>query len=236
MIRLDSRKLEGKVSIITGAGSGIGRAIALQFAQAGSKVTAVDIDREALSQTVKMIRDRGGEASFVQTDVTDFGHVMNMASETLRNYGKIDILVNNAGIFTGGPIEDLSERDWDRVTAVNLKGPFLCSKAVAKHLIEQRSGVVLNIISISAEIPEIYCGAYTPSKAGLLGLTKLLAVEWAKYGVRVVGISPGPVRTPLHKRLYDYGDPAIREARHRAVPMGRPGEPEEIARLPEFLV
>jgi NAD(P)-dependent dehydrogenase (short-subunit alcohol dehydrogenase family) len=235
-MRLDSRKLEGKVSIVTGGGSGIGRAIALQFARSGSKVTVVGTNLEALSQTVKMIRDSGGEGSFVQTDVTNAGQVMNMALETLKNYGRIDVLVNNAGILTSGPIEDLSERDWDKVIDVNLKGPFLCSKAVAKHFIARRSGVVLNIISISAEIPEIYCGAYTPSKAGLLGLTKLLAVEWAKNGVRVVGISPGPVRTALHKRLYDYGDPAIREARHRALPLGRPGEPEEIAALAEFLV
>jgi NAD(P)-dependent dehydrogenase (short-subunit alcohol dehydrogenase family) len=234
-MRLDSRKLEGKVSIITGGGSGIGRAIALQFAQAGSKITVAGRNSEPGSQTVKMITDLGGEAAFVRTDVSDSRQVSNLVSETLRNYGKVDVLVNNAGIFTSGPIEDLAEQDWDRVIDVNLKGPFLCSKAVAKHFMGRRSGVILNIISISAEIPEIYAGAYTPSKAGLVGLTKMLAVEWAKYGVRVVGISPGPVRTDIHKRLYDHGDPAIREARHRAVPMGRPGEPEEIARLAEFL-
>jgi glucose 1-dehydrogenase len=101
-------------------------------------------------------------------------------------------------------------------------------------MIEQRSGVILNVISISAQIPEPYLGAYTPSKAGLLGLTSILALEWAQYGVRVVGISPGPIRTPMHER--EYNDPTLREARHRAVPMGRPVEPEEIASLAEFLV
>jgi NAD(P)-dependent dehydrogenase (short-subunit alcohol dehydrogenase family) len=181
-----------------------------------------------------MIEDAGGEASPILVDVSRFEQVRDLASKTLQTYGKIDILVNNAGIFTIGPIENLSEENWDKVMDVNLKGPFLCSKAVGKHMIERKNGVILNVISISAQLPEPDLGAYTPSKAGLIGLTAILALEWAKYGIRVVGISPGPIRTPMHER--EYSDMNLREARHRAVPLGRPGEPEEIASLAEYLV
>jgi len=180
-----------------------------------------------------MIQDAGGEASPVLVDVSRSDQVRDLTSKTLQTYGKIDLLVNNAGIFSIGPIENLAEEDWDRVMDVNLKGPFLCSKAVSKHMIERRTGVILNVISISAQIPEPDLGAYTPSKAGLTGLTSILALEWAKYGIRVVGISPGPIRTPMHER--EYSNMNLREARHRAVPLGRPGEPEEIASLAEYL-
>jgi glucose 1-dehydrogenase len=222
------------VSVVTGAGSGIGRAIAVRFAQGGAKVIAAGPHLDTIAQTAKMIEDNGGEACSMLVDVSLSEQVRDLTSKTLQTYGKIDILVNNAGIFTIGPIENLSEQDWDKVMNVNLKGAFLCSQAVGKHMIERKSGVILNVISISAQIPEPNLGAYTPSKAGLLGLTTILALEWAKYGVRVVGISPGPIRTPMHER--EYNEPTLREARHRAVPMGRPGEPEEIASLAEFLV
>lgn len=222
------------MSIVTGAGSGIGRAISIRFVRAGSKVVVVDVDSTTGMQTVDMIRDAGGEAVFVRCDVTNSEQVNALDSRAIEEFGKVDVLVNNAGIFAFGPIENLSEKDWDRVMAVNLKGPFLCSQTIGRHMIEKRSGVILNTISISAQVPELHMGAYTPSKAGLLGLTQILALEWAKYGIRVVGISPGPIRTPMHDR--EYHEPRIREARHRAVPMGRPGEPEEIAKVAEFLV
>lgn len=235
-IILLARKLEGKVSIVTGGGSGIGRAIAIRFAEAGSRVVVVgDIDLEAGSRTVQLIKQNEGDASFVQADVSNFDEVMRATSYALEKYGRIDVMVNNAGVLTSGPIEELSEQDWDKVIAINLKGPFLFSKAVSKHFIERRSGVILNMLSMSADIPQVNVGAYTPSKAGLMGLTKLLAVEWAKYGIRVVGISPGPIRTALHELQYG-DDPVYREVRYRAIPMGRPGEPEEIANLAEFLV
>jgi NAD(P)-dependent dehydrogenase (short-subunit alcohol dehydrogenase family) len=181
-----------------------------------------------------MIKKVGGEASFLRADVSNARHVARVISYALKKHGRIDILVNNAGIYTKGPIEELSEQDWDRVIAVNLKGPFLLSKAVSGQFIERRRGVILNIISISAEIPQINTGAYTTSKAGLLGLTKSLAAEWAKYGIRVVGISPGPIATPMHER--EYRDQQYRNARYSAVPIGRPGTSEEVAQLAEFLV
>jgi 3-oxoacyl-[acyl-carrier protein] reductase len=205
----------------------------MRFAQSGSRVVVVDVDPATGMQTVDMIRDVGGETIFVQCDVTKSEQISALDSKAIEKFGKVDVLVNNAGISVFGPIEDLSEKDWDKVMGVNLKGPFLCSKTIGRHMIEKRSGVILNVISISAQIPELHMGAYTPSKAGLLGLTQILALEWAKYGVRVVGISPGPIRTPMHER--EYNEPRIREARHRAVPMGRPGEPEEIAKVAEFL-
>jgi NAD(P)-dependent dehydrogenase (short-subunit alcohol dehydrogenase family) len=231
---LDPGKLSEKVAVVTGAGSGIGRAIALRFARGGAKVVVGGPHLETVKQTARMIEDEGGEAFPLQVDVSQSEHVRQFTSKALQKYGRIDILVNNAGIFTIGPIENLPEQDWDKVMGVNLKGPFLCSKMIGQHMIQRRSGVILNVISISAQIPEPYLGAYTPSKAGLLGLTSILALEWAKYGIRVVGISPGPIRTPMHER--EYSEEKLREARHKAVPLGRPGEPEEIASLAEFLV
>ncbi len=231
---MNSGKLREKVSVVTGAGSGIGRAIAVRFAHEGAKVVVGGPHLETVNQTTKIIEDDGGEACPLLVDVSRSEQVRDFTSKTLQTYGKIDILVNNAGIFTMGPIENLTEEDWDKVMDVNLKGPFLCSKTIGQHMIERRRGVILNVISISAQIPEPYLGAYTPSKAGLLGLTAILALEWAKYGIRVVGISPGPIRTPMHER--EYSEPTLRDARHKAVPIGRPGEPEEIASLAEFLV
>jgi NAD(P)-dependent dehydrogenase (short-subunit alcohol dehydrogenase family) len=231
---LDSGKLSGKVCVVTGAGSGIGRAIAVRFGRGGAKVIVGGPHLDTVKQTAKIIEDDGGEACALLLDVSRSEQVRDFTSKTLQTYGCIDILVNNAGIFTMSPIEDLSEQDWDRVMDVNLKGPFLCSKAIGQHMISRKSGVILNVNSISAQIPEPYLGAYTPSKAGLLGLTAILALEWAKYGIRVVGISPGPIRTPMHER--EYSEEKLREARHQAVPLGRPGEPEEIASLAEFLV
>ena len=230
---MEAGRLSGKVSVVTGAGSGIGRAIAVHFAKAGAKVVLGGPHLDTIKSTAKIIEANQGEAYPLLLDVSNSEQVRDLTSKALQAYGKIDILVNNAGIFTIGPIEELQEQDWDKVINVNLKGPFLCSKAIGRHMIERRSGVILNVISISAQIPEPDLGAYTPSKAGLLGLTLILALEWAKYGIRVVGISPGPIRTPMHER--EYSEEALREARHKAVPMGRPGEPEEIAKLAEFL-
>ncbi|MBW2057634.1 MAG: glucose 1-dehydrogenase [Deltaproteobacteria bacterium] len=229
-------KLEDRVALVTGASQGIGRGIALGLAGAGAHVV-VNCDRnlEAAEGVAREIRKLGRRSLVVRADVSKKPDVERMVEAVLDGFDRIDVLVNNAGILVAaGPIEDLAEQDWDRVIEVNLKGVFLCCQAVGKQMIERRSGgSIINVASISAEIPEINDGAYTPSKAGVLGLTRLLAVEWAKYGIRVNALSPGPVMTPLQRESYPTEE--LLAARNRAVPMNRHGTPEEMARVAVFL-
>jgi len=228
-------KLKDKTAIVTGASQGIGRGIALGLAEAGADVTVnyhQNIDgAEAVANEISNL---GRQAIVAQGDVSKSSDVDRMTRETLRAFGKIDILVNNAGIYVVGAIEDIKESDWDRVIQVNLKGVFLCCQAVGRHMIEKKSkGSIINVASISAHMPEANGGAYTPSKAGVIGLTRLLALEWSKYGIRVNALCPGPVLTPLQRIAYP--TERLLEARNSAVPLNRHGTPEEMARVAVFL-
>lgn len=228
-------KLKDKIAIVTGASQGIGRGIALGFAQAGADVV-VNCDRNigGAEAVATEIQTMGRRAMALEGDVSRSNDVDRMTQKTLGAFGRIDILVNNAGIFVPGPIENLREEDWDRVIEVNLKGVFLCCRAVGRHMIERKSGgSIINVASISAHTPELNSGAYTPSKAAVIGLTRLIAVEWAKYGIRVNALSPGPVMTPLQRKAYP--SQKLLNARNRAIPMNRHGTPEEMARVAVFL-
>jgi NAD(P)-dependent dehydrogenase (short-subunit alcohol dehydrogenase family) len=228
-------QLLDRCAIVTGAARGIGRAIALALAQAGADVVVNNrASLNAAEETVQDICALGRRAIVCQADVSILEDVRRMVVETLDAFGKIDILVNNAGIFINSPIEHVSEEDWDRVMDVNLKGVFLCCREIGRHLIERgRGGAIVNVASISARFPEVNGGAYTPSKAGVLGLTKLLAVEWAKYSIRVNAVSPGPVLTALQRAAYP--NAALLAARNRAIPMKRHARPEEIAEAVVFV-
>jgi NAD(P)-dependent dehydrogenase (short-subunit alcohol dehydrogenase family) len=228
-------QLQDRCAVVTGAARGIGRAIALALARAGADVVVnSSASRNAAEETARDICRLGRRAIVCQADVSILEDVRRMVGETLEALGKIDILVNNAGIFINSPIEHVSEEDWDRVMDVNLKGVFLCCREAGRHLIERgREGAIVNVASISARFPEVNGGAYTPSKAGVIGLTKLLAVEWAKYNIRVNAVSPGPVLTPLQQAAYP--STALLAARNRAIPMKRHGTPEEIAEAVVFL-
>lgn len=226
-------KLENKVAIVTGAGRGIGRAIALTFAREGAKVAVADINYETASKVVEEIKGSGGEAVALKVDVADAESVEKMVREVLEKFGKIDILVNNAGIIRPSPLLETSEEDWDAVMNVNLKGVFLCSKAVVRHMIKQKSGSIINIASISGEAPELNTGAYTPSKAGVIALTSLMAMEWAKYGIRVNSISPGATWTPMEYEFYPTEE--LYKRRCETIPLGRFAQPEEIAEVALFL-
>jgi len=228
-------KLEGKTAIVTGSSQGIGSGIALKFAEEGAHVVVNYHKSKHLAEAVAdKIRRLGVRALTIKADVSQKTDVARMVQTALDQFGRIDILVNNAGIFVGGKIADLKEEIWDRVMAVNLKGVFLCCQAVGNYMIaNQVKGSIINIASISGKLPELNGNAYSPSKAGVISLSALLAVEWAKYGIRVNSLSPGPVMTPLQQEIYS--TPALLEARNRGIPMNRHGQPEEIGKVAVFL-
>ena len=190
-------KLTDKVAIVTGGGGGIGRTIALRFTREGAAVVLAGPTEEKIKSVEKEILNSGGRALAVLTDVADESHVERLVAATLREYSKIDILVNNAGI--AGPtalVPNVNLEDWDRTLAINLTGAFLCAKHVLPHLIEQRSGSIINITSIAGLQAYAYRSPYCASKWGMIGLTQTLAEEGGRYGVTANAIAPGPVRGP----------------------------------------
>ena len=228
-------KLSDKVAIVTGSSQGIGRGIAMKLAESGADVVINYRKNDEMAGGVaERIRSLGRKALTIRADVSESADVDRMVLKTLESFGKIDILINNAGIFIGGGIVELKEEIWDRVMAVNLKGVFLCCQAVGKFMIANHiEGSIINIASISGKLPELNGNAYSPSKAGVISLSALLAVEWAQYGIRVNSLSPGPVMTPLQQKIYS--TPALLAARNRGIPMNRHGQPEEIGNAAVFL-
>jgi len=226
--------LTSKSAIITGAGSGIGRRIALKLAEQGAVIVVADIDPKSAEDTVSEIEKAGHKAIAVRTDVSDKRQVIEMKDRALKEYGKIDILVNDAGVMSPpSPIEDLPEEEWDRVMAVNVKGVFLSSQVVAKEMIHQKEGCIINIASISGHGPYPMGGAYSSSKGAILVLTQQLALEWGKHHIRVNSISPGMIRTPLNEKVFAVKE--IYEGRKNLVPLHRVGDPEDIANVAVFL-
>jgi 3-oxoacyl-[acyl-carrier protein] reductase len=226
-------KLEGLTSIVTGGGRGIGRAITLALANEGADVTIIALrDLENATITGNMVEQLGHRALVLRADVTDKESVDRMVQSVLDQFGKIDLLVNSAGMFKKGPLEHVSVEDWDKAVAVNLKGVFLTSGAVAGHMIKQKKGNIINIIAASAHRCYPEGGAYGPSKAAVVNLTRQMALEWAKYNIRVNGISPGPILTPENETKMR-GEEASR--RIAKIPLARVGKPEEIGKCVIFL-
>ena len=221
-------RLKDKVALITGAGRGIGRDIALAYAREGAKVVVNDVDPATAEATAK---DVGGLG--VVADVAKSVDVARMIETTIAQYGRIDIVVNNAMKIVPGKLEALPEESWDTTMNIGLKGAFLVSQAAARHMIAQKSGCIVNIASIAGLFPYNWAGAYSVVKAGLIMLTKLQAMEWAPYGIRANAITPGYIRTPGTEAMY--ADPEIYEGRRKGVPMGRVGSGEDIAGPAIFL-
>jgi NAD(P)-dependent dehydrogenase (short-subunit alcohol dehydrogenase family) len=226
-------KLKGKAAVVTGGAQGIGRAIGLAFAREGADVLVADILTGPGRQVREEIQAAGRKAVFCETDVARSDRVHHMVQTALAAFGRIDILANAAGIFIRSPIERLSEADWDRVMEVNLKGTFLCCQAVGREMIDRGGGSIVNIASIAGHTPQVYLGAYSPSKAGVLLLTQLMAVEWAQYAVRVNALSPGPTATPMFNSIYP--TQSSLNARKKAIPLNRVAAPEEVAESAVFL-
>ena len=226
---------EGKVTLVTGATSGIGRATALLFAKEGTKVVVDDINVEGGEETVRMIKDAGGEAFFFRGDVRVASDMEALVNKTVDTYGRLDCAFNNAGIL--GPlgfISDYTEEDWDNVMNTNLKGVWLCMKYEIPVMRRQRSGAIVNMASASAMVGLPLQPCYSASKGSLVQLTKAASLENCTANIRINVVLAGPTRTPLH--LAHMGnDPNLAELRSLLVPMERIAEPEEIARTVVWL-
>jgi NAD(P)-dependent dehydrogenase (short-subunit alcohol dehydrogenase family) len=226
-----SGQLNGKVALITGGASGIGRATALTFAREGAKLIIADMNEDGGQQTVHMITEHGGEATFVQVDVSRATEVEAMISKTVQTYGRLDCAHNNAGIGSRPRVllHELSEESWERVISINLKGVWLCMKYEIIQMCTQGGGAIVNTASIMGLVGSwSRSGVYNASKHGVVGLTKTAALEYATLGIRVNAVCPGYIRTPLIEEALA-SNPEMEAqivARH---PVGRMGRPEEIA-------
>ena len=227
-------RLEDRVAIVTGAGAGNGRGIALRFAEEGARIVAADLDLAAAQGTADLVAERGGDAIAVRADVSRHAQVASMVDAARERYGGIDILVNNAGVETLVPLLELEEEEWDRVIDTNLKGAFLCARIAARAMVDAKSpGAIVNIASINAKIALAGQAHYTSSKGGLIMLTKSMALDLAPHGIRVNAVGPGVIETRMTER--SLADPERRAMLLSKVPLGRVGQPRDVANATLFL-
>ena len=225
-------ELKTKVALITGAAQGIGKAVTLVLARHGADVVVADVNIEKAQETAREVEALGRAAMAVRVDVTHLEDVEKMVEAAVQRFGKIDILVNNAGIARDKLILRMTEEDWDTVLNVNLKGTFNCTKAVIKHMSKQRSGKIVNIASVVGMMGNPGQANYSASKAGVIGLTKTVAREFAARGINVNAIAPGYIQTPMTEVLPE----KAKEELKRLIPMERLGQPEDVAHAVLFLV
>jgi 2-deoxy-D-gluconate 3-dehydrogenase len=229
-MQFPSMRVDGKVALITGAGSGLGQAIAVALAQAGADVAFTELPGKeaAAAQTVRAIEAAGRRAFACPLDVTRLPMIADAVDQVHGRLGRIDVLVNNAGINIPRLALDVAEEDWDRVLDVNLKGPFFTAQAVArKALVPQGGGKIVNIASQNGVIGFHHRAAYCSSKAGLVNLTRVLALEWARYHINVNAVGPTFVETPLTRPMFE--DRAFYDEVVSRIPLGRLGRPEDVA-------
>ncbi|MFL5991801.1 MAG: SDR family NAD(P)-dependent oxidoreductase [Rubrobacteraceae bacterium] len=218
--------------LVTGAGSGIGRAIAEKLAKDGERVVVNDLKGETADEVVARIKESGGEAAAVPGDVSDPESVQRIVEAAREAYGPPEILVNNAGFLQQKRFVDLTVEDFDRMIAVHLRGTFLCTSSVLPDMLSRGSGIIVNVASQLGQIGGIELCHYSAAKAGIIGLTKSLAREVSNQGVRVNAVAPGPINTELVLGLSD----EWRDAKSAELPLGRFGEPHEVAETVAFLV
>ncbi len=223
---------KNKTVIITGSGQGIGAEIAKVFASRGANVAINDVNADSANKTVKEIGDAGGISKFFSADVTNEEQVIAMFANIVKEFGSLDIVINNAGIMDTAKLDDISVEHWDRTLSINLKGAFICCKSALAMMKEKKSGKIINISSLAGESGGITVAAdYSASKAGMLALTKKLALEVAEFGINVNAIAPGTTRTPMIDAMSDDD----RELLASKIPVQRFGEPKDIAYAACFL-
>ena len=226
---------QNKVVIVTGGAYGIGRAAAIGFAQRGAKVAIADVDVKRGEETLRRIKDAGGDALFVKTDVSSEADVKALVEKTVETYGKLDCAFNNAGIHkVFASMADFTAADWEEMINVNLKSVWLCMKYEIPQMLKQGKGAIVNTSSAAGLVGAPSNPAYPASKHGVVGITKSTALEFARKGIRVNCICPGPIRTGMNESLVAV-NPEMVKAMDQKVPMGRIGEPEEVAAAAMFL-
>lgn len=222
----------GKVALVTGGGSGIGRQACLVFAREGARVVVCDVAVEGGQETVGQIEQAGGQATFIRADVAQAAEVEALVAKTVETYGRLDCAYNNAGIAgRTARVADDSEQNWERILAINLKGVWLCLKYEIAHMLTQGGGAIVNTASDAGLIGLRRAGAYVASKHGVVGLTKTAALEYAKANIRVNAVCPGPIDTPMLREASE----RVIDAMATAQPNGRLGQPREIAEAAVWL-
>jgi NAD(P)-dependent dehydrogenase (short-subunit alcohol dehydrogenase family) len=224
-------RVEGKVALVTGGASGIGRATALTFAREGAKLIIADMNEDGGQQTAHMIRENGGEAIFVKTDVTQATAVEALISKAVETYGRLDCAHNNAGVTQRAypSTAEYPEDDWHRVLAVNLTGVWLCMKYEIPQMLKHEGGAIVNTASVAGLVGLAGRSAYVASKHGVVGITRTAALEYAKQGIRVNCVCPGYIRTPMVEYVLQHAGAQMEAQMVAREPIGRLGTPEEIA-------
>lgn len=225
--------LKGRRCVVTGAASGIGRAVATSLVQAGAAVALLDRDLAGCAAVAETLRAAGGPVLAIGCDTSDPARVAAAADETRRSLGACDVLVNNAGMLRAGPLDALSPADWNAVLSVNLTGYLLCAQAFGRDMLQAGRGSIVHVASVAATHPQSFSGAYSASKAGVVALARQLAAEWGPSGVRSNVVSPGLIRTPLSEAFYR--EPGVEERRAAMVASRRIGTPQDVADVVLFL-
>lgn len=226
-------KLKNKIAIVTGSRRGIGRSITLELAKEGAKVVVSDIDLKECQNVCDEIKKIGSDAIAVKCDVSKKRDVDAMVKKTIQKFKRIDILVNNAGVVLMKPFVQMTEKDWDFVLDINLKGVFLCTNAVAKQMVKQKGGKIISIASIAGEVGFMNTSAYCASKAGIINLTRELAMELSPHNINVNVVAPGVIATKMTEDMLK--DKKTKEVLLANTPLGRVGNPEEIGKAVIFL-
>ncbi|MFQ5456350.1 MAG: SDR family NAD(P)-dependent oxidoreductase [Nitrospirota bacterium] len=222
-------KLKGKKAIVTGGSSGIGREIAIRFAEEGADLLIADIDVPGAKDTAIEIEKKGGNAIPLETDISSSEQVKRMVDTAIERFGRIDILINNATYVKKMPFLEFTEEEWDKIMKVSLNGYFLCSQAAAKEMVKGGGGKIVNIATLAAAIAHAGLSAYAVAKAGVIAMTKLIGIELHKYNINVNAIAPGPIETPLMKKVMS------RFSETKMPSMGVIGKPEDVAHVAVFL-